>query len=256
MPERSPGYGTMDGGTDFIAFYRELGIAPECTPEELKRAYRRRVSGLHPDRVGDRGGGEEALKALNLGYAAALEFHRTHGRFPGAASTRPAPPASRSMIREPYRNPADDAGDDATRRHPRWLLLALVLLLVVLVASQMMDSDATSDAGDGTAPAAFATAAAHGAERTAPLASLQVGMLPGEVLALVGAPLETHDDGRHWLYGPSWVRVVCGQLTDWYSSPLKPLAGSRTRPGLADVRDDYRPKAHCVDATTPAAMAY
>jgi hypothetical protein len=247
----------MDGGTDFIAFYRELGIAPECTPEELKRAYRRRVSGLHPDRVGDRGGGEEALKSLNLGYAAALEFHRTHGRFPGAASNRSAPSASRSMVRESHRDrTVDTAGDDDAPRHPRWLLLALVLLLVILVASQLMDSDATSDAGEGTAPAAFAGAPTHGVERKAPLASLQVGMLPGEVLALVGAPMETHDDGRHWLYGPSWVRVVCGQLTDWYSSPLKPLAGSRTRPGLADVRDDYRPKAHCVEATTPAAMAY
>jgi hypothetical protein len=245
----------MDG-TDFIAFYRELGIAPECTPEELKRAYRRRVSGLHPDRVGDRGGGEEALKALNLGYAAALEFHRTHGRFPGAASTRPAPSASRSMVRGAHHDVADGGDGDGAPRRPRWLLLALVLLLVVVVASQLMDDDATADASDGAAPSGFVAAATHSVERRAPLASLQVGMLPGEVLALVGAPLETHDDGRHWLYGPSWVRVVCGQLTDWYSSPLKPLAGSRARPGLADVRDDYRPKAHCVEAASPAAMAY
>jgi hypothetical protein len=243
----------MDGSTDFLAFYRDLGVAPECTAEELKRAYRRRVAGLHPDRVGDLGGGEEALKALNLAYAAAVDFHRVHGRFPGAAAMRPAAPASRAMIRDPFRD--DDGTGEAARRHPRWLLLALVLLLVIVIASRLMDDDTTAAAVDEPAPA-FTATATHVTERKAPRTSLQVGMLPGEVLALVGAPVETHDDGRQWLYGPSWVRMVCGQLTDWYSSPLKPLAGSRMRPGLADIRDDYQPRTQCIEPATPAAMAY
>lgn len=244
--------------TDFIALYRELGIDPECSPEELKRAYRRRVSELHPDRVGDSGGGEEALKALNLGYAAAVEFHRAHGRFPGSAPGRPAP-ASRTLRRDhPVAPWQEDTGSDGTggQRQPRWLLLALVLLLVVVVASQLMDDDAAASTDAAMPPPA--AMAARPPQRPAPVPPgvLRVGMLPGEVLALVGAPPETIDDGRHWLYGPSWVRVVCGQLTDWYSSPLKPLGGSRMRPGPADIREGYQPREHCVESATPAAVRF
>ena len=77
----------MSAQIDFLALYRELGIDPDCAPEALKRAYRRRVSELHPDRSGEGVAGEEALKSLNLGYAAALEFFHVHGRFPGASAS-------------------------------------------------------------------------------------------------------------------------------------------------------------------------
>ena len=238
--------------TDFIAFYRELGVEPECTPDELKRAYRKRVSGLHPDRVGDRGGGEEALKALNLGYAAVLEFHRAHGRFPGAAMPRTAP-ATRSIVPGMQYGPPEP-GDAPRARHPRWLLLALVLVVVVLVASRLMHDDTRAAEATPVAPPAtpVPTTAPHVSRPPAP--SLQVGMSRGEVLAILGAPVETHEDGRQWLYGPSWVRVICGQLSDWYSSPLKPLGGSRTRPGPADIRPEYQPRTVCADPA--AGMAY
>ncbi|WP_165967310.1 J domain-containing protein [Luteimonas aestuarii] len=249
--------GIDNSRTDFIALYRDLRVDPECTPDDFKRAYRKRVSELHPDRRGERSGGEEALKSLNLGYAAAMEFHRMHGRFPGSVAARPIAAGSRPGL-HPQRHQYLQEGPDehVAGRHgkPRWLLLVLLLLLVVLVASLLMDDDAT--AGTDTSAAPRAIAALVPAVQRPPAGALQVGMLPGEILALVGAPPETVDDGRHWLYGPSWVRVVCGQLTDWYSSPLKPLAGSRMRPGPGDVRDGYQPRQHCVESATPAAMQY
>ena len=33
---------------DFFALYRELGVEPSCTPEALKRAYRRRQAAQSP----------------------------------------------------------------------------------------------------------------------------------------------------------------------------------------------------------------
>lgn len=36
------------------AYFRALGLTPECTEEDVKQAYRRLAEQLHPDRGGDR----------------------------------------------------------------------------------------------------------------------------------------------------------------------------------------------------------
>lgn len=69
---------------DFIRLYRELGIAPDCSLDTFKQAYRRRVGELHPDRTDDNANAVSTLKDLNLCYSAALDFHRQHGRLPGS----------------------------------------------------------------------------------------------------------------------------------------------------------------------------
>src|SRR5690554_3642510 len=94
MPSTTP---VMIDHTDFMVLYRELGIEPDCPLDGLRMAYRRRVADLHPDRGG--GLGEDQLKALNQRYAAAIDFHRHHGRLPGSAARAPAsnPPAFAQM---------------------------------------------------------------------------------------------------------------------------------------------------------------
>src|SRR5690606_24278724 len=75
----------MAGNNDFLALYQELGLRADCTLEEFRHAYRKRVGALHPDRAG---GAEDALQGLprlNALYTRAMEFHRRHGRLPGAA---------------------------------------------------------------------------------------------------------------------------------------------------------------------------
>lgn len=242
--------------TDFIALYRDLGIEPECSPDDFKRAYRRRVSELHPDRVG---GSEESLKSLNLGYAAALDFHRAHGRFPGASSPRTPPAAQRTGEAFPT-TPVAGARDDDAHEAPRsrWLLLVLLALLALFAASQFMSGDTRTAQGHAPAGAVARTAVAPSPEPARATQPLLVGMSGKEAAGLLGSPLEIADDGRQWLYGPSWVRVLCGQVVDWYSSPLKPLGASRTRPRPQDVRDDYVPGDDCAQAgpATPAAAAY
>lgn len=85
--------------TDFAALYRELGIDATCSLSELRSAWRRRVSKLHPDQ----GGSAEdtrRLQELNRLRDAAMRFHARHGRMPGTlvsaipdAQTARAPPS-------------------------------------------------------------------------------------------------------------------------------------------------------------------
>jgi hypothetical protein len=89
----------MSGGTgttapnlaapDFAALYRELGVDANCSPAELRAAWRRRVSKLHPD-LGGSAEDTGRLQELNRLYDAAVAFHGRFGRMPGAASAAPA----------------------------------------------------------------------------------------------------------------------------------------------------------------------
>jgi len=82
--------------TDFLDLYKILGLNPGCGLAEFKRAYRRRVAVLHPDR---RSANQvsvivaERLQQLTALYGAAMEFERRHGRLPGAPPVRPPPEA-------------------------------------------------------------------------------------------------------------------------------------------------------------------
>jgi len=84
--------------TDFIDLYGKLRLEPSCSLAEFKQAYRRHVAAWHPDRR--RGSRADALAAARLQrltaqYSAAMDFHRRHGRLPGAvAPPRVAPVVS------------------------------------------------------------------------------------------------------------------------------------------------------------------
>src|SRR3954467_14266745 len=74
--------------TDFIDLYGKLRLQPDCTLAEFKQAYRRHVAAWHPDRRSTGRADVIAaarLQRLTAQYGAAMEFHRRHGRLPGAA---------------------------------------------------------------------------------------------------------------------------------------------------------------------------
>jgi hypothetical protein len=138
--------------TDFLDLYGKLRLEPNCSLADFKQAYRRNVAAWHPDRR--RGSRADALAAARLQrltaqYSAAMEFHRRHGRLPGAvAATRmtvvttsveadtlnesdtPATPASAS--------PEDDERSEDTPLRAwrtRWLWLAALVIVAVIAWS-------------------------------------------------------------------------------------------------------------------------
>jgi hypothetical protein len=130
----------MSGDTDFLLLYEELGLAPgRCSLDEFKRAYRRRISTLHPDRhqAGTDDDAPEAMRRLTTLYGAAIAFERRFGRLPGAepAATRRSsvvtPPAGHStMTMQAFRRePMLPAPEPKSLR--KRVLLALLILLAL-----------------------------------------------------------------------------------------------------------------------------
>jgi len=114
---------------EFDQLYLQLQLTPACTPEELHRAFRRAVSELHPDRTGGAATDADSqarLRELIRLHARATDFHRRHGRLPGAnPSLRPR--LAFAAVR----------GDPRARRHSalkRWLV---ILPLLAFVAWQL-----------------------------------------------------------------------------------------------------------------------
>ncbi|MBB1472365.1 MULTISPECIES: hypothetical protein [unclassified Luteimonas] len=224
----------MNHATDFARLYAELGISPPCTLEVFKRAYRRRVAELHPDRPSTAARDPARLIALNVGYAAVLDFHREHGRLPGepppgTSATRAAAPrrgGSRGMPAggpPAATSPAVRAPGSASRRAV-WMRTLLTLLVVAGASWHWLPAS-----GERAAPSLDAPAAAPPADVSARV-RLQPGMDRRTVTALLGEPVARDASDSHWVYGPSWVYFECGRLSDWYSAPLYPLPVATQRP--------------------------
>jgi len=131
---------SMSGDTDFLTLYQELGLSPDrCSLDEFKRAYRRRVSCLHPDRrpEGTDDDSPEAMQRLTSLYGAAIAFERRFGRLPGAGSAsvrrHVATPSSGYSV-------ASTTPGTGTRREspaspePRSLRKRILLALLILLA--------------------------------------------------------------------------------------------------------------------------
>ncbi|WP_345304212.1 J domain-containing protein [Lysobacter hankyongensis] len=216
--------------------YRELGVDATCTLADLRAAWRRRVSKLHPDQ----GGSAEdtgRLQELNRRYDAALAFHARFGRLPGAPAAGTLPPAStdsaadsapdRSWRRADADHDAQGtAGFGALARY----FVAVSLIAVLVLGWRLIDRAAAPTDRQGDAAPIVAAGPSTGAPTTDVVASvadtamaktIAAGQDKDTVRHILGEPLDMH--ALRWHYGPSWVDFRCDRVAGWYSSPLRPL---------------------------------
>lgn len=224
----------MADETDFIDLYGKLRLEPGCSLEDFKRAYRRNVAMWHPDRR--RGSRADLLAAARLQrltaqYGAAMDFHRRHGRLPGA----PLPArAAEALLAEPVETASIEAvfvapapaptpvSPVAQAGHSRgWWLVALSAGVAILAWS-LWPSEPVPEAEARQAPPPSVE------EERTPAPMLALGMTQDEVTAIEGEPLRRGEE--RWEYGPSWIRFEQGAVVDWYSSPLRALHVGSTRP--------------------------
>lgn len=219
----------MAGPVDFLRLYQELNLPAGANLEEFKRAYRRRVSELHPDRLARTDASAarhaaEKLQELTVLYGAAIEFHARHDRLPGgiaprrAASETPPPPS---------RTPSPQPARPSSRRI--WFGIPLLILCGwIFWAAQYPDEDPGSAGQDPTIEAAASAASPAPPPREPAPRALDLGMSMREVLALQGEPPIRGD--TRWEYGPSWISFERGKVSDWHSSPLRPLRQASQNP--------------------------
>jgi hypothetical protein len=185
--------------------YDELGVGPDASADELRRAYYRRARELHPD-VNPAGRTDEAMRRVNQAWAILghpvsrrrYDLQLAHSSEARAASpARPAPPPP-----SPERPVPDDLPVHisllARLLRPSALILAVLLVIFVVTA--------------------YAGQAGHTRSPTTTTSSTSVDLTQG---AAPGGPLPA-----------PMGNCLLSQTTAWSSPwwPTRPSAPSRPRP--------------------------
>lgn len=212
---------------DFALLYMQLGLHPDCSLEDLKRAYRVRVGELHPDRHLDQPASNDThrdLTELTALYSGAIRFHRIHGRLPGSTLRATAPsrvaPETVPPVAQAQRAVTTMEREPPPSTTPRIAVLSVLVLVVVMVVLHWSETAQVTPQADANG------AVAEVADPDAP--RLELGMEEAAVVAIQGPP-ERVQDGV-WNYGSSWVRFEEGHLVDWASVPPNRLMTPTPRP--------------------------
>lgn len=230
----------MHEHTDFGQLYDALGIRPGCSIVELRAAYRRLAAQLHPD-AGGQADDVARLQQINRIYHSATQFHRMHGRLPGETVACVAAgdgdgtdgcgtgtdADDKMAVNAPHARPALAV----PRRRMRSLMLGGVVIALLAWITTFPDDASQRLAGSQDnyrkEPATGRlTTLGQDTQRVA------IGMASARVLAVSGEPLSRHE--VRWDYGPSWIAFECGVVSDWYSSPLRPIHSGPASPGERD----------------------
>jgi hypothetical protein len=169
-------------------------------------------------------------------YTSAMEFHKQHGRLPGEASIyRP----------DPTPRPQTPPQPEAAPKHSSWLLTVLLVLAALIVGWILGAVERDGDGGDeqssskpAVPPVTFVVDTESGPAPIPKIVRIRVGMDSDRVVEIEGQPVTTAKD--RWEYGPSWIAFHCGEVLDWYSSPLRPLKVESMQAPAEDVEKESR----------------
>ncbi len=218
----------MAAKTDFLLFYQRLGLPANCSVDDLKSAYRRRVAALHPDRQLNRETSRadtSRLQELTAAYDAVMSFQRNYGRLPGTSQA--ATKRGNHAIWTPRNPPAKPSIDAPPFRLGRPLFLVGLLLVLVWILLGSNSLLGIAQRGNDAPPLKLESEviAREGAPVNAYIAprpsQIVIGMDKHTVRSIEGAPLMAASG--HWDYGPSWIDFNDTGVSDWYSSRLRPL---------------------------------
>lgn len=199
--------------TTYQHCYRVLRVAADCSPEELRLAYRRRVRSCHPDRMRDDATRDDEFKEVVKAYRTLVAFLRRHGELPppwlvmasDAATANRAIDRRRTKARADAHAVLDDSRMRSAGRLTRFyaavagaFVLGVGTSALFGQAGERYDTGAASDGGQ-----------------------LVIGMDPQSVVELHGVP--NYTKGSVWFYGDSGVIFERGCVIGWEDRSPFPL---------------------------------
>ncbi len=121
--------------------YEVLGVRPDATPDELRRAYRERARVLHPDAAGD----AEAMRRLNDAWRV-LRDVRSRSLYDQALGTG-RPDGAEDTAPDDHRAGLTRHGPPVFARPGLWMVMVAVLVLIFVFTAY-----AGGGAGSGGTP--------------------------------------------------------------------------------------------------------
>lgn len=197
---------------DYLADYRRLGLAADCSLPELQQAWRRAVAENHPDRA-RQGASSEALVEVSQAYRRLRRFERRYGRLPGqtpetaARATRLDTTAARRA-------------ENALTSSPRYAV-ALCWGAALLGALLLLQWAASNHVPRSLEAPVRVDLPSQTLSPRAPDRVIRIGDTAADVHRVLGEPILR--EGDTWEYGPSHVRFERQRVVGWYSSPMAPL---------------------------------
>ncbi len=235
----------------YLTSYHHLEIAPGCTWQEVRRAYKRLVKRWHPDHFHNDARAQslanEKIKEINCAFDLLSVHYRTHGILPPIATTlesavahadpdytpatntaqgRPTASAPRSNTQAARSYHTSNAAKQKNRYGVffRMALISFVLWLgYALWQAPQERKDPTSLPNTSLLSTTTVTDSASNAQvQTAQDTNyFTFGSTVGEVYAIQGTPSKTVDSV--WHYGKSKINFSDGKVTHWEDDPSSPL---------------------------------
>ena len=226
---------------EYLTSYHRLEIAPGCTWQEVRRAYKRLVKRWHPDHFHNdtraQSLANEKIKEINCAFDLLSVHYRTHGVLPSIVNTLDSTVAHadpdytpNTVQSRPTTNPQSDAQTvrhdtpNTTKRKNRYDVFVRVAFISLLLWLGYAVWQAPRKSKDYTAPnSATTTTIDSAANAQAPPDTnyFTIGSAVGEVYTIQGTPSKIADDV--WYYGKSKIYFNGGKVIRWEDDPSSPL---------------------------------